>query len=128
MKRVSILVIFLSIAYVVPVNALTPSTTIQPTKYYEENNIKNGDSDTYFLQKYGIPAYEHIKPRHKFIGEYNVGLNQTYPITDPKLKDVPIKEVLWHLEDDLNLTCWFHYKDGQWSVISYFFWPPGAMF
>lgn len=70
--------------------------------------------------KYGIPAYEHIKPRHKFIGEYNVGLNQTYPITDPKLKDVLIKEVLWHLEDDLNLTCWFHYKDGQWSVISYF--------
>ncbi|MGE2782689.1 hypothetical protein ACQHL9_23560, partial [Escherichia coli] len=23
---------------------------------------------------------------------------------------------------------WFHYKDGQWRVISYIFWPPGAKF
>ncbi|HGX7938047.1 TPA: hypothetical protein ACJIA1_003731, partial [Shigella flexneri] len=29
---------------------------------------------------------------------------------------------------DLNLTCWFHYKDGQWRVITYIFWPPGARF
>ncbi|HFW7381211.1 TPA: hypothetical protein ACIDN1_002364, partial [Shigella flexneri] len=22
----------------------------------------------------------------------------------------------------------FHYKDGQWRVITYIFWPPGARF
>ncbi|HFO6487481.1 TPA: hypothetical protein ACHKTV_004753, partial [Escherichia coli] len=42
--------------------------------------------------------------------------------------NIPIKEMFWHLRGDLNLTCFFHYKDGQWRVISYFFWQPGAKF
>ncbi|HBA3814464.1 TPA: hypothetical protein J5G62_004459, partial [Escherichia coli] len=81
-----------------------------------------------FMKKYGPPAHEFVRPRYKFVGEYYIGLNQTYRITDPEFQDIPIKEMFWNLQGDLNLTCWFHYKDGQWRVITYIFWPPGAKF
>ncbi|VEA35633.1 Uncharacterised protein [Salmonella enterica subsp. enterica] len=57
-----------------------------------------------------------------------LGWKKTYRSTDPRYSNVPIKEMFWHLHDDLNLTCWFHYKDEQWRVFSYIFWPPGAVF
>lgn len=128
MKWASIVIISLSIVYAMIMNVFEPSVIIQSTTYYEENNIHNGESDILFIGKYGEPTHEMIKPRYEFTGEYYVGLNQTYRITNPDFKDIPIKEMFWHLRDDLNLTCWFHYKDGQWKVISYIFWPPGAVF
>ncbi|EBW6663756.1 hypothetical protein [Citrobacter farmeri] len=128
MKIVCVIVVFLSLIYAVTVNIFEPSVISQSTKYYEENDIKNGGSDASYIQKYGIPTRVFIRPRHEFVGEYNIGLNQTYPITSKKFENIPIKEIFWHLREDLNLTCWFHYKDGQWRVISYIFWPPGAKF
>ncbi|BBN78556.1 hypothetical protein SHN22_004332 [Salmonella enterica subsp. enterica serovar Senftenberg] len=100
----------------------------QVTQYYEKNNIQNGGVDASFVEKYGRPEHEFVRPRYMFVGEYYIGLEKTYRSTDPRYSNVPIKEMFWHLHDDLNLTCWFHYKDEQWRVFSYIFWPPGAVF
>lgn len=128
MKWISIVIVSFSFIYAMTTIFSQPSVIAQSSKYYEENDIHNGESDLFYVGKYGPPAHEFIKPRYKFSGEYNIGLNQTYRITNPEFKNVPIKEMLWHLRGDLNLTCWFHYKDGEWKVISYIFWPPGAKF
>ncbi|MCV8889726.1 hypothetical protein ODW16_11675 [Escherichia coli] len=128
MKFFCIIVILLSISYITTVNVFKPSAVAQSTKYYEENDIHDGSNDLFFMKKYGPPAHEFVRPRYKFVGEYYIDLNQTYRITDPEFQDVPIKEMFWNLQGDLNLTCWFHYKDGQWRVITYIFWPPGARF
>ncbi|EQV94454.1 hypothetical protein G893_00826 [Escherichia coli KOEGE 71 (186a)] len=128
MKLICIIVFFLSINYVITANVFEPSVVSQSPRYYEENDIQNGNNDAFFVEKYGPPVHEFMKPRYKFAGEYYIGLNQTYRITNPEFKDIPIKEMFWNLQEDLNLTCWFHYKDGQWRVISYIFWPPGAKF
>lgn len=101
---------------------------VQPPVYYEENNIKDGNNDIFFVKKYGVPEREFILSRYKFIGEFNVGLENTYRSTNPDFSQIPIKQMFWHLRDNLNLTCWFDYKDGQWKVISYIFWPPKAKF
>lgn len=101
----------------------------QPPIYYEQDsNIQNGENDAFFIHKYGYPEHEFIKPRYKFVGVYYNGIENTYRSTKPEFRDVPIKEIFWHFNDDLNLTCWFHYKDGQWKIIAYIFWPPGAEF
>ncbi|AJQ72884.1 hypothetical protein O2Z13_002331 [Salmonella enterica] len=100
----------------------------QATQYYEKNNIQSGEVDASFVEKYGSPEHEFVRPRYMFVGEYYIGLEKTYRSTDPRYSNVPIKEMFWHLHDDLNLTCWFHYKDEQWRVFSYIFWPPGAVF
>lgn len=100
----------------------------QPSTYEQESYVQNGEGETYFIKKYGPPTYDFIRPRREFIGEYYVGIENTYRSTNPDFRNIPIKEMFWHLRDDLNLTCFFHYKDGQWRVISYFFWPPGAKF
>jgi hypothetical protein len=110
------------------VSFFEPSMISQSSKYYEKNNIKNGSSDFYYIKKYGVATHEVIAPRYEFIGEYNIGLNETYPITNQYFKNVLIKEMFWRVRDDLNLTCWFHQQDGQWIVISYIFWPPEAIF
>ncbi|WP_318371745.1 hypothetical protein [Enterobacter sp.] len=127
MKWISIVIVSLFL-YGAKVSFFKPSVISQSTQYYEENDIHDGESDIYYVKKYGVPVHEFIKPRYEFSGEYYIGLNQTYRITNPEVKDVPIKEILWQVRNDLNLTCWFHYKDGQWKVISYIFWPPGAVF
>lgn len=75
----------------------------------------------FFTKKYGRPAYEFVKPRYAFVGEYSVGIENTYRSINPEFRNIPIKEAFWNLNEDLNLTCFFHYKDGQWRVISYFF-------
>lgn len=128
MKCISFSIIIISAIFIIKMTFFEPSITSQESKYYEQNDIKNGDNDLYFIKKYGVATYEFIAPRYKFIGEYNIGLNQTYPMTNLKFKNYPIKEMFWHVRDDLNLTCWFHQQDGQWKVISYIFWPPGAIF
>ncbi|EDY6685984.1 hypothetical protein GQH13_004443, partial [Salmonella enterica] len=71
---------------------------------------------------------EFINPRYKFVGEYSIGIENTYRSTNPEFRKIQIKEIFWNLNKDLNLTCFFHYKNGQWQAISYFFWPPGALF
>ena len=96
--------------------------------YHNRNEVHKGDSDEFLVGKYGEPERQIIRPRHVFVGVYYEGLEQIYPSRNPEFKNVPIKEMFWHLKDDLNLTCWLHYKDGQWVVILYFFWPPGAEF
>jgi len=101
----------------------------QTPEYYEQHsNIKNGETDTYYIRKYGVPEHNYIKPRYKFVGIYYNGIEDTYRSTNPDFREVPIKELFWNFNDDLNLTCWFHFKDGQWRVIAYVFWPPGAVF
>ncbi|EPE8022479.1 hypothetical protein ACSN4Y_004803 [Salmonella enterica subsp. enterica serovar Montevideo] len=90
--------------------------------------MQSGEVDASFVEKYGSPEHEFVRPRYMFVGEYYIGLEKTYRSTDPRYSNVPIKEMFWHLHDDLNLTCWFHYKDEQWRVFSYIFWPPGAVF
>jgi hypothetical protein len=100
----------------------------QVLKYYERNNILNGEDDSFFLSKYGVPDHEFVRPRYAFVGEYYIGLEKTYRSTNPEFSNIPIKEMFWRVHDDLNLTCWFHQQDGQWKVFSYIFWPPGAIF
>ncbi|AJQ99277.1 hypothetical protein F652_1288 [Enterobacteriaceae bacterium bta3-1] len=96
--------------------------------YLNGNGMLDNVEDTVLLKKYGQPEHNFTKPRYKFVGEYYIGIERTYRSTNPELKNTPIKEMLWHLSDDLNLTCWLHYKDGKWIVISYVFWPPDALF
>ena len=97
-----------------------------------KNNMSDIPEHAYLnasgVYNYGQPAYEFIKSRYKFVGEYYIEIENTYRSTNPEFRNIPIKEMFWHLPGDLNLTCFFHYKDGQWRVISYFFWPPGAKF
>ncbi|MBB8614537.1 hypothetical protein PH192_10390 [Escherichia coli] len=100
----------------------------QPPVYEQRSYIQNGESEDFFTKKYGRPAYEFVKPRYAFVGEYSVGIENTYRSINPEFRNIPIKEAFWNLNEDLNLTCFFHYKDGQWRVISYFFWPPDAKF
>ena len=88
----------------------------------------DGECEDFFTKKYGRPAYEFVKPRYAVVGEYSVGIENTYRSINPEFRNIPIKEAFWNLNEDLNLTCFFHYKDGQWRVISYFFWPPDAKF
>lgn len=103
-------------------------TDHQTLKYYERNDIRNGDDDSFFLSKYGAPDHEFVRPRYTFVGQYYIGLEKTYRSTNPEFSKIPIKEMFWRVRDDLNLTCWFHQQDGQWNVFSYIFWPPGAIF
>ncbi|EEC0297121.1 hypothetical protein YV76_004630 [Salmonella enterica subsp. enterica] len=96
--------------------------------YHHRNEVRRGDSEEFLVGKYGKPEHQFIKPRRDFVGVYYEGIELTYPSRNPEFKNIPIKEMFWHLKSDLNLTCWLHYKDGQWIVISYAFWPPGAVF
>lgn len=96
--------------------------------YNNRNEVKLGDSESILVGEYGNPEHQFINPRHKFVGVYYRGIERIYPSKNPEYKDIPIKEMFWHLKDDLSLTCWLHYKDGEWVVISYVFWPPGAVF
>lgn len=96
--------------------------------YNNRNEIHRGNSEGFLVEKYGNPEHQFIKPRHDFVGIYYKGIERTYPSKNPEFKNIPIKEMFWHIRNDLNLTCWFHYKDGEWVVISYSFWPPGAEF
>lgn len=100
----------------------------KPPVYEQRSYIKDGENETYFIKKYGSPTFSFVEPRYKFVGEFSVSIENTYRSTNPEFRNVPIKEMFWHFNDDLNLTCFFHYKDGQWVVISYAFWPPGANF
>lgn len=119
--------LFLTFAWAISTGIAADIT--QPPEYYEQkSNIKNGDSDVFFISKYGRPKHELIKPRYKFVGIYYNGIEDTYRSTNPKFREVLIKELFWNFNDDLNLTCWFHYKDGKWIAIAYVFWPPGAQF
>ncbi|MCP1694016.1 hypothetical protein J2T26_003903 [Citrobacter farmeri] len=96
--------------------------------YLNASGMYNGVQETVLLKKYSKPEREYIKPRYEFVGEYYVGIESVYRSTNPEFRKVPIKEMFWHLKVDLNLTCWLHYKNGQWIVISYVFWPPGTLF
>jgi len=96
--------------------------------YEQESYIQDGENESFFIKKYGAPSRIVINPRYKFVGEYHVAIENTYPSTKAEFRDIPIKEIFWHFNEKLNLTCWFHYKDGEWKVIAYLFWPPGAKF
>ena len=100
----------------------------QPPVYEQRSYVQNGESEDFFTKKYGRPAYEFVKPRYAFVGEYSVGIENTYRSINPEFRNIPIKEAFRKLKDDLNLPCFFQYQDGQWRVISYFFWPPHAKF
>lgn len=106
MNRVLLIVFF-----IFSLGALTTSSmaSVPEYVYLNGNGMPDNVEDTVLLKKYGQPEHNFTKPR-------------------PELKNTPIKEMLWHLSDDLNLTCWLHYKDGKWIVISYVFWPPDALF
>lgn len=96
--------------------------------YLNASGMYNGVEEAVLLIKYGQPKHDFIKPRYKFVGEYYIGIESVYRSTNTRFKNIPIKELFWILNKDLNLTCWLHYKGGQWIVISYVFWPPGAKF
>lgn len=96
--------------------------------YNNRNEVHKNDSEEFLVKQYGKPDHQITKPRHYFLGVYYESIEKTYPSRISKFKNIPIKEMFWNLKGDLNLTCWLHYKDGQWVVISYVFWPPGADF
>ncbi|EYD88007.1 hypothetical protein AC26_0277 [Escherichia coli 1-176-05_S3_C2] len=96
--------------------------------YLNASGVYNGVEENVLLNNYGKPEHEFIKPRYKLVGEYYIEIENIYRSTNPEFKNIPIKEMFWHLRQDLNLTCFFHYKDGQWRVIFFFFLSPGAKF
>lgn len=91
-------------------------------------DVQWGDDEESLVRKYGSPEHYFINPRHDFVGIYYGGIERTYPSNNPEFKDVPIKEMFWNVNKDLNLTCWLHYKNGKWIVISRVYWPPGSKF
>lgn len=122
--------VLLVVFFIFSLGALTTSSmaSVPEYVYLNGNGMLDNVEDTVLLKKYGQPEHNFTKPRYKFVGEYYIGIEGTYRSTNPELKNTPIKEMLWHLSDDLNLTCWLHYKNGKWIVISYVFWPPDALF
>lgn len=103
-------------------------TTTGVTSDMPYNDVRWGDDEKYLVNKYGSPEHEFIVPRHDLVGIYYSGIERTYPSKNPEFSQIPIKEMFWHVHDDLNLTCWLHSEDGKWVVISYVFWPPDAKF
>ena len=43
-------------------------TDHQVLKYYERNNILNGEDDSFVLSKYGVLDHEFVRPRYAFVG------------------------------------------------------------
>jgi hypothetical protein len=104
------------------------SASIPEYVYLNGNGILDDAEYNTLLKRYGQPKHDLVKPRHKFVGEYYIGIENKYPSTNPEFKNIPIKEMFWNINPDLNLTCWLHHKNGKWTVITYVFWGPGAQF
>jgi len=59
--------------------------------------------------------------------EFRIELQNTYPLTDPRNRDVPVREWTWE-EKDCNLTLWFHQVNEEWVVFETMKWNDGTEF
>ena len=67
------------------------------------------------------PEYEKKYHISKAIGEFRIGIQNTYPIGSPKSKEVIIHEVWWK-EGNYFYTFFLHEVNGQWTVFHGFKW------
>ncbi|WP_371328698.1 hypothetical protein [Hafnia sp. HMSC23F03] len=125
MNRMHLIIVFIFLLGGLTISSMA---RIPEHVYLNESGMLKGVEDNILLKEYGQPEHQFIKPRYKFVGEYYIDIENTYRSTNPELKNIPIKEMFWHINSNLNLTCWFHYKDRKWTVISYIFWEPGTLF
>ncbi len=105
MKLIYAVIIFLIVG-----GAKNNMSDIPGHAYLNASGVYNGVEENVLLNNYGQPAYEFIKPRYKFVGEYYIEIENTYRSTKPEFRNIPIKEIFWHLPGDLNLTCFFIIK------------------
>jgi hypothetical protein len=59
--------------------------------------------------------------------EFRIELQNTYPLSDPKNRDVAIREWTWD-RPGCHLTVWLHEVGGAWSVLDAVVWPEGTEF
>lgn len=49
---------------------------IRQLSIMKKNNIQSGEVDASFVEKYGSPEHEFVRPRYMFVGEYYIGLEK----------------------------------------------------
>jgi hypothetical protein len=59
--------------------------------------------------------------------EFHIELENTYPLTDPRNRTVPIDEWTW-FSGDCRFTIWFHQTNGVWHALDNAIWHKNTAF
>jgi hypothetical protein len=77
--------------------------------------------------RYGPPLTHEEFRAGELQGEFYVGVENVYPSTDPKNRDVPIEEWTWK-SGTCTLTVWFHRQGGVWRALDDVYWHENIEF
>ena len=61
------------------------------------------------------------------LDEFHIVLQNTYPLSKPKNRELPVREWTWS-KGDCKLTVWFHEVNKTWSVFENSRYPASAEF
>jgi hypothetical protein len=75
----------------------------------------------------GTPSRDEKFEMSQATGEFRIGLQNTYPLSNPANAHLQIIEMTW---DDGNswITVWFHEINGAWVVLDSCRWDKGEVF
>lgn len=79
------------------------------------------------VEKLGQPAVSDQYFLSERQGEFYVGLQNKYPLTNPENSKIRIKELIWKYSG-YNVTLWFHKVNDEWVVLEALCWPADTDF
>jgi len=86
-----------------------------------------GLTQTELASRFGAPVTRESFRAEERQGEFYVGIEDVYPSTDPRNRDVPLQEWTWKA-GDCTLTVWFHQQAGVWRALDDVYWHKNVEF
>ena len=86
-----------------------------------------GQSRSSVVARLGDPDHIERFAMKDAAGEFRVGLQNTYPLTDAANAGVEIEELWWD-DEQYWITLWFHKVDGEWVVLDTCRWRKDIVF